>query len=418
MSTTSWRVFFLALVVALNFAFPTAFAKSNDVPMLVVAAKESPLDVVIDLPKNFEPGSSSHWQLVEQGDSDLAVPVDVIAAVKPDGTTDAKRLRLIASIPPREGAKGPRRFALKPLDENTSSKSMFQLAENSPTSIQLLEGDRPVFVYNYGQITNETVPKKDRRRTRGCYVHPIYGLDGEVLTDDFPRDHYHHHGLFWSWPHVQIGEKKYDLWTGRGIRQKFVRWLDRTTGEQGATIGVENGWYVGKRKVMTERVWLTAHKATDSAQAIDVALTFIPVDRPVTLWGAERKSYGGATIRFDVPKKKKGLITVPTGESKRDLAMKRLAWADLSYPFGGKDAKPSGATLMVSKTHPDYPPTWLTRHYGPLCIGYPGVVQKTFEPDKPLTLRYRLWIHKGQPKIDLLKKTYDAYTSGEDSRWE
>ena len=78
----------------------------------------------------------------------------------------------------------------------------------------------------------------------------------------------------------------------------------------------------------------------------------------------------------------------------------------------------SASALMVSRSHPDYPPTWLTRHYGPLCIGYPGVEPKTFEPGKPFTLRYRLWIHKGAAGLDTLRGAYDAYVSGEGARWE
>ena len=64
-------------------------------------------------------------------------------------------------------------------------------------------------------------------RARSSYVHPLYGLDGEVITDDFPKDHYHHRGLFWAWPHVRVGTEETDLWMLKGIRQQFERWLGR-----------------------------------------------------------------------------------------------------------------------------------------------------------------------------------------------
>ena len=35
----------------------------------------------------------------------------------------------------------------------------------------------------------------DGRYERSNYVHPLYGLDGEVLTEDFPEDHRHHRGV-------------------------------------------------------------------------------------------------------------------------------------------------------------------------------------------------------------------------------
>ncbi len=119
---------------------------------------------------------------------------------------------------------------------------------------------------------------------RSSYVHPIHGLDGEVLTDDFPADHRHHHGLFWTWPHVVVDGKDYDLWLGgKGIEQRFERWLARESGTAAAVLGVENGWYVGDTKVMTERIWLTVHPAQKEAQAIDADCYWEPTDRPVTL---------------------------------------------------------------------------------------------------------------------------------------
>jgi hypothetical protein len=355
--------------------------------------------------------------LVEQGDTSVVVPVDLLPAIRPDGMPDGKRFQLFATIPPRDGAEGSRRFLLEKVPASSSAQPVFGWKEISDASLELRERDRPVLVYNHGPITGKKVPKNDRRRIRGCYVHPIYGLNGEVLTDDFPKDHYHHHGLFWAWPHVKIGGREYCLWSSRGIRQKFVRWLCRRAGEQHATIGVENGWYVGKRKVMIERFWLSVYPAIDTARAIDVSLTLIPVDRPVTLWGAAEKSYGGMTLRFDVPRHKMPVIMVSSGKADQDLKVKRLAWADLTYPFADT-GKPSGAALMVSKSHPDYPPTWLTRHFGPLCVGYPGVDPKTFEPGKPLRLSYRLWIHKNMADLGQLKQAYDAYLAGEEVRWE
>ena len=122
-----------------------------------------------------------------------------------------------------------------------------------------------MLVYNHGVITDEKVPAKDNRRSRACYIHPLWGINGEVLTDDFPKDHYHHHGVFWAWPHVEIGDEKHDLWMYKKIAPNFVRWLARDTGPLAAVLGVENGWFLGDRKVMIERVWIEVAKATPTA---------------------------------------------------------------------------------------------------------------------------------------------------------
>ena len=61
---------------------------------------------------------------------------------------------------------------------------------------------------------------------------------------------------------------------------------------------------------------------------------------------------------------KDSTITVPAGTSAKDLPDTPLPWADLTCKFAGAK-QPSGAAIFIPRDHPDYPPTWLTRHYGP-----------------------------------------------------
>jgi len=280
----------------------------------------------------------------------------------------------------------------------------FHFSAVNDGSLALSEGKRPVLVYNFGVISQTNVPAD---RARSSYVHPLYGLDGEVLTDDFPKDHYHHRGLFWAWPHVRIDEQEADLWLLKGIRHEFDRWLRREGGESAAVLGVQNGWFVGDRKVVQEQVWFQAWPATDLGRAIDLELVLTPMKEALTLRGAEGKSYGGLTLRF-APRTGETIITTPDGRTKDDLLITHLPWADLSAQFTGS-AKPSGAAIFVAPTHPDYPPEWLTRHYGVLCVGWPGVEAQTFPPGKPIRCRYRLWIHRGVPDAAELQEIYSEY---------
>ncbi|MCO5050806.1 MAG: PmoA family protein [Verrucomicrobiae bacterium] len=285
------------------------------------------------------------------------------------------------------------------------SAAGFRLADVTDKSLGVWEGDQPVLVYNYGLISRTNVPDD---RARSSYVHPLYGLDGEVLTDDFPKDHYHHRGLFWAWPYVKIDGQEYDLWLLQGIRHQFDHWLKRETSAAAAICAVENHWLVGDRNVLTEQVWLRVLPATAEGRAIDVELTLTPTTAPVTLRGAEEKSYGGLTLRF-APHEGDPVITVPSGRTKEDLTMARLPWADLSTQIAGAK-NPSGATIFIAPTHPGFPPEWLTRHYGVLCVGWPGVKEQTLAPGKTVRCRYRVWIHRGVPTLSQLEMQYATFT--------
>ena len=285
----------------------------------------------------------------------------------------------------------------------TAPAATFRFTEADDKSLGLFEGDRPVLVYNRGILRQPGVPAD---RARSTYIHPLYGLDGEVLTDDFPRDHYHHRGLFWAWPHVRVGTNHYDLWMLQGIAQKFERWLAREATTTNATLGVQNGWYVGERKVIKERVWLRVHAAAKDERALDLDFTWAPLGQPVTLAGAEGKSYGGLTLRFAPGTNT--LITIPSGATQRDLPMTNLPWADLTRLWT-REQTTSGAAIFVHPSHPGFPPQWLTRHYGVLCLGWPGVQEQTFNAGEPIRCRYRVWIHRGTKDTATLQRAFEAY---------
>jgi hypothetical protein len=401
------------LFVAALWLTGLAGACAAETPGVVTApSAKTTLHVAVPLPAQAVWEQPGLVKLSEMDHPDIIVPGQRIAAMAVDGAVAEGKSCMAASIPPREGASGTRRFRIEPASSQQSAG--FRFREIDDKSLELLDAGKPVFVYNHGVITNPKVPVKDARRSRACFVHPVYGLNGEVLTESFAKDHYHHHGLFWSWPHVGIDGKEYDLWVYGNIQQRFVRWICREAGPVAAVLAVENGWFVGDKKVMIERVWLRAYKPANGERSIDVEFVFIPVDKPITLRGAEGKSYGGLNLRY--APRKDTVITVPKGRSKEDLPDTRLAWVDLTAKFPDAPG-PSGAAIFVAPKHPDFPPTWLTRHYGILCCGYPGVKGKTFPPGEPIRLDYRVWIHQSAAEMADLEHAFAAYAAAAKTIW-
>ncbi len=414
MNTTS-ALFVVSFGLIVAAVPPCTVGADSQSAILVVPASTATLHAAVNVPEKVI--GNAGWQLVEVDKPGNRLAVQTVAKIAADGSKQNDGSRIVVDVPPTDDAARTRRFRLEALAIIAGTPAAFAFSDDSPASLRLTEQEKPVLVYNHGVITDEKVPAKDGRRSRACYVHPLWGLNGEVLTDDFPKDHYHHHGVFWAWPHVEIGSEKLDLWMYKTIAPKFVRWLGRDTGPLAAVLGVENGWFVGDRKVMIERVWIEAARATPTARALDLDFTWIPVDRPITLRGAEGKSYGGLTVRFAVKNEKDSTITVPAGAAAKDLPDTPLPWADLTCKFAG-EKQPSGAAIFIPRDHPNYPPTWLTRHYGAMCVGWPGVNGKTFEPGQPIHLHYRLWIHPGAVDVAALKAAYEAYAAAGEIHWE
>ena len=158
---------------------------------------------------------------------------------------------------------------------------------------------------------------------------------------------------------------------------------------------------------MRETVLVQVHPRSAASRAIDLELTWTPTGRPVRLLGAEGKSYGGLTLRFGP--RSKTMITVPGGRTSEDLVVTNLPWADLSGDLRKGSGDLGGIAVFVNPGHPDYPPTWMTRDYGLLAVGWPGVTPKTLPAGEPVTCRYRIWIHRGTPDAAEIQRAYAEY---------
>ncbi|NQT84914.1 PmoA family protein [bacterium] len=283
---------------------------------------------------------------------------------------------------------------------------LFRFEKAEGKYLHLLEGEKPVLTYNYGMLLGKGVPE-DRRRS--SYIHPVYGLDGEVLSDDFPADHLHHRGLCWVWPRVIVGGKEYDLWSLQGVEQKFERWLGEKAGRGFAAFGVANGWYVGEKKIVKETVRVRVFPAGEKGRAIDVKLTLEAAEEPVTISGRSPvKGYGGFSFRF--APRKETVLTSPAGREVADSNLKRFPWVDLSAKFGGKDFF-SGVAIFDDSRNPGFPNGWTLRDYGFLGVAWPGLKLYILKPGEPLTIRYRVWIHRGGAKEGDVAAAYAAYAS-------
>jgi hypothetical protein len=280
------------------------------------------------------------------------------------------------------------------------AKSPFAFREASATGLELTEGGKPVFVYNFGMMLAKGFPESMKRSS---YLHPVYSPDGVVVTDDFNPNHPHHRGISWMWPEVSVDGKKGDIWTVKTFKQKFVSWKAREVGEKTARLAVENGWFDGDRKFVKEDVEIVVHAAANHQRLMEFTLRFEATDRPVQVAGTPdgKKGFGGFCFRFATPdngaKGDKTIIRTDKGISAKDGVLARHPWAQISGTFHGKAA---GGRVEDVASNPGAPNNgWLLRHQ--LCClncSYPGLTPITLEPGKPLVLKYRVTVFDGQDK--------------------
>ena len=75
--------------------------------------------------------------------------------------------------------------------------------------LELSVDGRPVLRY---QLTPRLPEGVEEAYRRSGFIHPVYAPDGFVVTDDFPVDHAHQHGVFTAWTKARFRGEPIDFW--------------------------------------------------------------------------------------------------------------------------------------------------------------------------------------------------------------
>ena len=369
-------------------------------PALTLTNIESPTElacpIVVHVPLD-DSLATAKGLVLRQAGTEKVLPAQLLF---PLSDTASQSAAVAAILPP--GSKSGTRYEIGTTDAPASA---FRVEDDGNGALAMFEGGELVLRYLYG--IQQPPPEATPDRARSSYISPVMGLDGEQLTEDFPKDHYHHRALFWAWPTFSVGGATHDHYHIDGIWTRFERWLDQQAGAACARIGVQNGWYRPDRKVGSEVVELTVWRAGEIGRAIDISLTWT-AHEPLALSGRPEVGYGGFSIRF--PDRQNSVVSFPDGPQENS-DMKESPWGDLSAVFPGGRAK-SGISILVGPDNPDAEPGWTIRGgdtYGFLGASWPGTEIHNFEPGKPVTARHRIWVHRGDVDAGKVGEAFSLY---------
>lgn len=278
--------------------------------------------------------------------------------------------------------------------------------------LTILDSGKPVLVYNYGRIPPpEGVPEY---LGRACYLHPVYGSAGDVLTEDFPPDHYHHRGVFWAWPSCAWGDRPMDMWLMRDVRPRWERWLVREVGSEKAEIAVSNVWTFDDdpdTPVLREIVRFIVYPSEERGRLIDFHFIFENIsEKTLTIQGQKsgEKGYGGFCFRPNSARKPLQFSSA-LGLHEEDAFWVESPWADVSSK-AAPDGVISGAAIFQHPKNPGYPHGgWLFRHYGFLGASWPHLDSHILRPGESLDLRYGLYLHQGNAEEGKVSNRFARY---------
>jgi hypothetical protein len=256
---------------------------------------------------------------------------------------------------------------------------------------------------------------------RGGYIHPVLSPSGKQITDDYPRNHKHHHGIWFAWTHTEFEGREPDFWNmgdGKGF-VKFVsldktwsgpvhagfisqhRQMDLTENKEKPKTALNETWNV--------KLYAIGNSPTQPCFLFDMEITDTCAHGPLKL---PRYRYGGIGVRGNWAWNGKDKLNFLNSEgmtdrSKGDKAETVGRWAHMG---GLVDGALTGIAVLG---HPDNVRAPQPQRIHPtepflnLAPQQAGDIEIT--PEKPLTLRYRFVVADGAPDKTELDRLWNDY---------
>lgn len=282
---------------------------------------------------------------------------------------------------------------------------IFSLSASSQVKMQKKEGG---FLFTENN-ENVLFYQKEQKNTGGkyqrCnYIHPLWGIDGTVLTEDFPADHLHHRGIFWAWHQVWIGDKQIgDPWEIKDFVQQVtdIEYASKAGGAAGLKTEVE--WKSPLWKIqgeivpyLKENTKITIHPKSGNYRKIDFEIRLLALAENLKIGGsADEKGYSGFSVRMILPDN----ITFsgPKGEiTPENTAVKSAGYVNISGSVG-KNKSQGGIVIVDHPENPGYPQPWILRKRNSMQnAAYPGNLMVPVSIQKPLILKYSLLVYSGK----------------------
>ncbi|WP_167618268.1 PmoA family protein [Maribellus sediminis] len=262
--------------------------------------------------------------------------------------------------------------------------------------VEVLEDGQPVLFY-------QRALKSNGENLFNNYIHPLYSLNGDTLTEEFPADHVYHRGIYWAWHQIYVSGKSIgDGWILENIEQEVTNVTTSKNGQLTINVFWKSPLYEDNKAFLSEETTVTIHPREKNYRAIDFCISLKALVPNVEIGGADNeKGYGGFCTRIKDPEKLEFTSTAGT-LIPQDLQVDAGSWIDFSGPIG-RNCNLIGLAMLCHPETPNYPESWILRKEPSMQnLVFPGREKIPVPQDQPINLYYRLIIHNGDAQsIDL-----------------
>ena len=228
-----------------------------------------------------------------------------------------------------------------------------------------------------------------------------------LARHDPTGSHAHHYSLWVG--HASVGG--HDFWSEKGgtiIHEQLEQLED---GPVFCRLVQRSKWSVDGLDLLRERREIRVYDTPTDFRLIDLDSEFQPAGRdPVTLGKTSFGLLAARVAQSMTPFDGGGEITNSHGDRNEQQAhLKHADWIDQSGPVGPE--KWEGLAMLDHPSNVNHPTVWHCRNDGWAGAAFDAEGPYTIEPAKPLRLRYRVLLHRGDASAGAVAEHYKGFAA-------
>jgi len=244
------------------------------------------------------------------------------------------------------------------------------------------------------------------------YWFPLIGPAGRPVTRiSHPRDpnsHSHHKSIWVA--HAQVNDL--DFWSDgtktRIAHQEIVAYED---GARDASMSVRNRWLdPAGRAILSEKRTARLRPLAGGEVEVDIEISLAPAAGAVT-FGKTPFGFLGVRVAKTMGVLDGGgrILNSDGSIDEKGVLWMRACWVDYAGPIAPGES--NGLTLMDHPSNPRHPTYFHVRDDGWMGASFCYAEGYALEPEKTLTLRYRLYAHRGGLAAEAIDARWKAFAA-------
>lgn len=291
-------------------------------------------------------------------------------------------------------------------------------AEKKEGALVVAIAGKPVLAYQY-----ETVYPPagvDSSYKRSGFIHPLWTLNGHILTQIQPKDHYHHYGIWNPWTHVLFERDTLDFWNlnQKEATVRFVGFKYIKKKASSAEFKVLHQHVVLKNAMekvaLNELQTIKVSSATEDYYIVDFTIDYsCATNQPFKILEYRYAGLGWrATEEWD---KNNSEILTSEGKTRRTADGSTARWCIVQGDLG----KDYGGVVLISHpknfNHPEPLRVWPEDQNGrgDVFVNFAPTKTKDWllEPGKTYTLKYRLIVFNNHFSAEESERLWKDYAT-------